>query len=156
MAGSGRKQPGYVKDAIRVFQLKIPVVAMYSAVNQKVQSSLGSTCVKLASPQAFRVSPKESSVCDPAPATTVISGPMVLAASAALREVNPIDGKTVVLERLYPRAMLPAWSIATLPIQRKLPVSGAKVDCCATTGVPFGFCISYQRTPLPGAASVPT
>src|SRR5882762_5182508 len=42
--------------------------------------------------------------------------------------------------------MFPSRSMATLPIQRKLE-SGAKVDCWATTGVPLGFWISYQRTP---------
>jgi L-lactate permease len=36
--------PGNLKFAIRVFQLKLPVVFMYSSVNQKVQSSTGSTC----------------------------------------------------------------------------------------------------------------
>src|SRR5205807_9640387 len=40
-------QLGNLKLAIRVFQLKIPVVFMYSVVNQKVQSSLGSTCIAL-------------------------------------------------------------------------------------------------------------
>jgi len=40
-------QPVNLKFAIRVFQLKLPVVAMYSSVNQKVQSSTGSTCIAL-------------------------------------------------------------------------------------------------------------
>jgi len=40
-------QPGNLKFAIRVFQLKLPVVTMYSSVNQKVQSSTGSTCSAL-------------------------------------------------------------------------------------------------------------
>ena len=40
-------QPGNLKFAIRVFQLKLPVVFMYSSVNQKVQSSTGSTCIAL-------------------------------------------------------------------------------------------------------------
>lgn len=40
-------QPGNLKLAIRVFQLKLPVDAMYSSVNQKVQSSTGSTCMAL-------------------------------------------------------------------------------------------------------------
>ena len=40
-------QLGNLKVAIRVFQLKIPVVFMYSLVYQKVQSSLGSTCMAL-------------------------------------------------------------------------------------------------------------
>jgi len=40
-------QLGNLKVAIRVFQLKIPVVFMYSFVYQKVQSSLGSTCMAL-------------------------------------------------------------------------------------------------------------
>src|ERR1700704_2396035 len=38
---------GNLKLAIRVFQLKLPVVFMYSSVNQKVQSSTGSTCIAL-------------------------------------------------------------------------------------------------------------
>ena len=40
-------QFGNLKFAMRVFQLKLPVVAMYSSVNQKVQSSTGSTCIAL-------------------------------------------------------------------------------------------------------------
>src|SRR5260370_28587693 len=40
-------QAGNLKLAIRVFQLKLPVVFMYSSVNQKVQSSTGSTCMAL-------------------------------------------------------------------------------------------------------------
>lgn len=40
-------QPGNLKLAMRVFQLKLPVVTMYSSVNQKVQSSTGSTCMAL-------------------------------------------------------------------------------------------------------------
>jgi hypothetical protein len=40
-------QVGNLKLAIRVFQLKLPVVFMYSSVNQKVQSSTGSTCIAL-------------------------------------------------------------------------------------------------------------
>jgi len=36
-------QLGNLKLAIRVFQLKLPVVFMYSVVNQNVQSSTGST-----------------------------------------------------------------------------------------------------------------
>ena len=40
-------QFGNLKFAIRVFQLKLPVVFMYSSVNQKVQSSTGSTCIAL-------------------------------------------------------------------------------------------------------------
>jgi hypothetical protein len=39
--------PGNLKLAMRVFQLKLPVVAMYSSVNQKVQSSTGSTVMAL-------------------------------------------------------------------------------------------------------------
>jgi hypothetical protein len=41
------EQPGNLKLAMLVFQLKLPVVAMYSSVNQKVQSSTGSTCMAL-------------------------------------------------------------------------------------------------------------
>lgn len=40
-------QFGNLKLAIRVFQLKLPVVFMYSSVNQNVQSSTGSTCIAL-------------------------------------------------------------------------------------------------------------
>jgi hypothetical protein len=40
-------QPGNLKFAIRVAQLKLPVVFMYSVVNQKVQSSTGSTVMAL-------------------------------------------------------------------------------------------------------------
>jgi len=40
-------QPGNLKLAMRVFQLKLPVVFMYSSVNQKVQSSTGSICMAL-------------------------------------------------------------------------------------------------------------
>jgi hypothetical protein len=39
--------PGNLKFAMRVFQLKLPVVTMYSSVNQKVQSSTGSICIAL-------------------------------------------------------------------------------------------------------------
>jgi hypothetical protein len=39
--------PGNLKLAMRVFQLKLPVVFMYSCVYQKVQSSTGSTCMAL-------------------------------------------------------------------------------------------------------------
>jgi hypothetical protein len=40
-------QPGNLKLEMRVFQLKVPVVFMYSCVYQKVQSSTGSTCIAL-------------------------------------------------------------------------------------------------------------
>jgi hypothetical protein len=39
--------PGNLKLEMRVFQLKVPVVFMYSCVYQKVQSSTGSTCMAL-------------------------------------------------------------------------------------------------------------
>ena len=39
--------PGNLKLLMRVFQLKLPVVFMYSSVNQKVQSSTGSICIAL-------------------------------------------------------------------------------------------------------------
>ena len=39
--------PGNLKEAMRVLQLKEPVVAMYSWVYQKVQSSMGSTLILL-------------------------------------------------------------------------------------------------------------
>src|SRR5947209_10343185 len=38
-------QLGNLKFAMRVFQLKLPVVTIYSSVNQKVQSSTGSICI---------------------------------------------------------------------------------------------------------------
>ena len=37
-------QPGSVNDAIRVFQLNVPLAGMYSFAYQKVQSSTGSIC----------------------------------------------------------------------------------------------------------------
>ena len=40
-------QPGNLKFAMRVFQLNVPLVLMYSCVYQKVQSSTGSTCMAL-------------------------------------------------------------------------------------------------------------
>jgi hypothetical protein len=40
-------QAGNLKLAMRVFQLKVPVVTMYSWVYQKVQSSTGSTVIAL-------------------------------------------------------------------------------------------------------------
>ena len=40
-------QVGNLKFAMRVFQLKVPLVLMYSCVYQKVQSSTGSTCMAL-------------------------------------------------------------------------------------------------------------
>ncbi len=40
-------QPGNLKLAMRVFQLNVPVVFMYSCVYQNVQSSTGSTCMAL-------------------------------------------------------------------------------------------------------------
>ena len=40
-------QPGNLKLVMRVFQLNVPVVFMYSWVYQKVQSSTGSTCMAL-------------------------------------------------------------------------------------------------------------
>lgn len=70
----------------------------------------------------------------------------MLAGSVAKRPVNAIDGKLVLLDLLYPIAMSPLWSMATLPIQRNV-LSGANVLCCATVGVPPGLSISYQRTP---------
>src|SRR5258708_5875169 len=44
---SGVAQPANLKLAMRVFQLNDPVVFMYSLVNQKVQSSTGSTVIEL-------------------------------------------------------------------------------------------------------------
>ena len=40
-------QVGNLKFAMRVFQLKVPLVLMYSCVYQNVQSSTGSTCMAL-------------------------------------------------------------------------------------------------------------
>src|SRR5271169_4574329 len=40
-------QLGNLKFAIRVLQLKVPLVLMYSCVYQNVQSSTGSTCMAL-------------------------------------------------------------------------------------------------------------
>jgi hypothetical protein len=40
-------QVGNLKFAMRVFQLKVPFVLMYSCVYQNVQSSTGSTCIAL-------------------------------------------------------------------------------------------------------------
>ena len=40
-------QDGNLKEAMRVFQLKLPLDGMYSFVYQKVQPSLGSTCIAL-------------------------------------------------------------------------------------------------------------
>jgi hypothetical protein len=40
-------QPGKLKVAMRVFQLKVPSTLMYSFVYQNVQSSVGSTCIAL-------------------------------------------------------------------------------------------------------------
>src|ERR1700682_873658 len=40
-------QVGNLKFAMRVFQLNVPLVLMYSCVYQKVQSSTGSTCMAL-------------------------------------------------------------------------------------------------------------
>lgn len=40
-------QPGNLKEAIRVLQLKAPVLLRYSLVYQKVQSSTGSTVMAL-------------------------------------------------------------------------------------------------------------
>ena len=40
-------QPGYVNDAIRVRQLKVPLETRYSSVYQKVQPSAGSTLMVL-------------------------------------------------------------------------------------------------------------
>ena len=41
------EQPGNLKLAMRVFQLKLPVILLYSWVYQKVQSSAGSTVIAL-------------------------------------------------------------------------------------------------------------
>ena len=49
MVKSGVELPqlGNLKFAMRVFQLKVPLVFMYSCVYQNVQSSTGSTCIAL-------------------------------------------------------------------------------------------------------------
>jgi len=46
-SGEELPQVGNLKFAMRVFQLKVPFVFMYSCVYQKVQSSTGSTCMAL-------------------------------------------------------------------------------------------------------------
>ena len=43
-SATGAPQPGSVNDAMRVFQLKVPLAGMYSFAYQKVQSSTGSIC----------------------------------------------------------------------------------------------------------------
>ena len=43
VGGGVAGQPGSLKEPMRVFQLKVPLLGMYSLVTQKVQSSLGST-----------------------------------------------------------------------------------------------------------------
>src|SRR5919201_2141242 len=57
-----------------------------------------------------------------------------------------MPGCLLELEMLYPSAMSPLRSIATLPIQRYAE-SGAYVPCWYTVGIPFGLRSSYQRTP---------
>ena len=49
MVKSGVELPqvGNLKFAMRVFQLKVPLVFIYSVVYQNVQSSTGSTCIAL-------------------------------------------------------------------------------------------------------------
>ena len=49
MVKSGVELPqvGNLKFAMRVFQLKVPLVFIYSVVYQNVQSSTGSTCMAL-------------------------------------------------------------------------------------------------------------
>ena len=44
---SGYWQFGNLKDAMRVLQLKVPLLFRYSVVYQKVQSSTGSTAILL-------------------------------------------------------------------------------------------------------------
>jgi hypothetical protein len=46
-AGGGLPHPGYLKDAMRVCQLNVPLAARYSCVYQNVQSSTGSTVMEL-------------------------------------------------------------------------------------------------------------
>jgi hypothetical protein len=41
LAGVGVPQPGNLNEPMRVFQLKLPLLGMYSVVYQKVQSSTG-------------------------------------------------------------------------------------------------------------------
>ncbi len=60
--------------------------------------------------------------------------------------MNRIPGLMLPLETLYPTAMLPTWSMAALPIHRKL-ASGANVPCWKIVGVAPGVLISYHRIP---------
>src|SRR5229473_6027 len=43
VGGGVAGQPGSLNEPMRVFQLKVPLLGMYSLVTQKVQSSVGST-----------------------------------------------------------------------------------------------------------------
>src|SRR5262249_17900182 len=91
--------------------------------------------------------------CEPVPARILISAPRVPNGSEGARPVKRIAGLIAVEETLYPTAILPTWSMAALPIQRKL-LSGAKVPCWKTTGVAPGLRISYQRIPVPVPAVI--
>src|ERR1700676_811176 len=66
---TGAPQPANLNEAMRVFQLNATLLGMYSFVYQSVQSSDGSTLMKLESPQRERLEP----VCEPAPLITVPS-----------------------------------------------------------------------------------
>src|SRR2546430_1206832 len=72
--------------------------------------------------------------------------PITPGGSEAIRPAMPMPTCWFGPETLNPRPMLPAPSIAALPIQRQLE-SGAYVDCWKTNGSPAGPRISYQRTP---------
>ena len=47
MVGGGVPQFGNLKVAMRVFQLKVPLLGMYSVANQNVHPSTGSTAIAL-------------------------------------------------------------------------------------------------------------
>lgn len=47
LAAAETQQPGNLNDAMRVLQLKVPLVLRYSVVYQNVQSSVGSTAMLL-------------------------------------------------------------------------------------------------------------
>src|SRR3954471_749934 len=68
--------------------------------------------------------------------------------SLARRPVKRSAGAVAESADEYASAMLPAPSIAVLPIQR-LSASGANVDCCATPHVPVTFRSSYHRGARP-------
>jgi hypothetical protein len=57
-------------------------------------------------------------VCEPVPLIMLVSACRVPEGSVDALPVKAMDGKTELLETLYPTAMSAALSIAILPIQR--------------------------------------